>query len=177
MRVAGTVSDSITDGPGLRFAVFLQGCPHRCPGCHNPGTWASDGGTEISADELSEKLDGNPLADGLTLSGGEPFCQAAECAELARLAHGRGKSVWTYTGFTWEQLLDMDDPDRNALLAQTDVLVDGRFLEEERSYELRFRGSRNQRLIDVPASLREGRVVLWEERDRFSDLPTGRPEG
>ena len=113
-------------------------------------------------------LDRNPLAAGLTLSGGEPFFQAAACAALARLAHERGKTVWTYTGYPYEQILKKNDPDWNALLAETDVLVDGPFLEKEQSYELHFRGSRNQRLIDVPASRKAGQVVLWEEPDYLS---------
>ena len=102
MRIANTVSDSIVDGPGLRFTVFTQGCPHRCPGCHNPGTHDPAGGREVSvaelAAELAAELSGNPLTDGLTLSGGEPFCQAAECAALARIARERGLNVWAYTG-------------------------------------------------------------------------------
>ena len=168
MRIANTVNDSIVDGKGLRYAVFTQGCPHHCPGCHNPETHDPAGGREVSLEDLIAGLDKNPLAAGLTLSGGEPFAQAAACAELARLAHERGKNVWTYTGYTYEQLLKKNDPDWNALLAETDVLVDGPFLEKEQSYELHFRGSRNQRLIDVPASKRAGRVVLWEEPDYLS---------
>ena len=99
MRIANTVSDSIVDGPGLRFTVFTQGCPHRCPGCHNPCTHDPAGGREVSVAELAAELSGNPLTDGLTLSGGEPFCQAAECAALARIARERGLNVWAYTGY------------------------------------------------------------------------------
>ncbi len=168
MRIANTVNDSIVDGKGLRYAVFTQGCPHRCPGCHNPDTHDPDGGREESLKDLIAGLDKNPLAEGLTLSGGEPFFQAADCAQLARLAHERGKNVWTYTGYTYEQILARNDPDWNALLAETDVLVDGPFVEKEKSYELHFRGSRNQRLIDVTASRRAGHVVLWEEVDYLS---------
>lgn len=168
MRIASTVHDSIVDGHGLRYAVFTQGCPHRCPGCHNPETHDPAGGREVSLEDLIAGLDKNPLAAGLTLSGGEPFAQAAECAALAALVRQRGKTVWTYTGYTYEQLLKGTDPAWQALLDRTDVLVDGPFLEKEQSYELHFRGSRNQRLIDVPASRREGRVVLWEEPDYLS---------
>ena len=107
----------------------------------------------------------NPLIEGITLSGGEPFVQAAACADLARAAHGLGLNVWTYTGYLFEHLRDAGDPAWTALLAETDVLVDGPFLQKEKSYELHFRGSRNQRLIDVPASLAQGKVVLWEEED------------
>ena len=105
MRIANTVSDSIVDGPGLRFTVFTQGCPHRCPGCHNPDTHDPAGGHEATVDELAEKLLSNPLTDGLTLSGGEPFCQAEECAKLAAAAREKGLNVWTYTGYTYERLI------------------------------------------------------------------------
>lgn len=168
MRLANTVNDSIVDGHGLRFAVFTQGCPHHCPGCHNPDTHDPNGGRDATLDELMAQMDKNPLVEGLTLSGGEPFAQAAACAQLAKLAHDRGKNVWTYTGYTYEHLLAKNRPDWNALLAETDVLVDGPFLEKEKSYELHFRGSRNQRLIDVPASLQAGKVVLWREVDLLS---------
>ena len=150
MRIANTVNDSIVDGHGLRFTVFTQGCPHHCPGCHNPGTHDAAGGREATLEELVEQMKKNPLIEGITLSGGEPFVQAAACADLARAAHGLG---------------DAGDPAWTALLAETDVLVDGPFLQKEKSYELHFRGSRNQRLIDVPASLAQGKVVLWEEED------------
>ena len=150
MRIANTVSDSIVDGPGLRFTVFTQGCPHRCPGCHNPGTHDPAGGREVSVAELAAELSGNPLTDGLTLSGGEPFCQAAECAALARIARERGLNVWAYTGYTYKRLLAGEVPDALALLEQVDVLVDGPFVEAEKSYAALFRGSANQRLIDVP---------------------------
>lgn len=162
MRIANTVNDSIVDGPGLRFTVFTQGCPHACPGCHNPETHDPGGGEEVSVEELLGRLEKNPLIEGLTLSGGEPFLQAGPCAALARAARERGLTVWTYTGFLYEGLLAADRPDWAALLAETDVLVDGPYVEEERSHGLPFRGSRNQRLIDVPKSRAAGRVVRWE---------------
>ena len=168
MRIANTVNDSIVDGHGLRFTVFTQGCPHHCSGCHNPETHDPDGGREASIEELAAEMKRNPLIEGITLSGGEPFAQAAACAKLAGLAHQLGMNVWTYTGYLYERILERDDPDWNALLRQTDVLVDGPFIEKEKSYELHFRGSRNQRLIAVPASLRQKRVVLWEEADRLA---------
>lgn len=165
MRIANTVSDSIVDGPGLRFTVFTQGCPHHCPGCHNPDTHDPAGGREIPVEELARQMGQNPLIQGLTLSGGEPFAQAADCARLAAAAHQVGRTVWTYTGYSWEAILSNKDPAWQALLAETDVLVDGPFLEKEKSYELRFRGSRNQRLIRVKESLAQGRVVLWTQPD------------
>lgn len=165
MRIADTVNDSIVDGHGLRFAVFTQGCRHHCPGCHNPETHDPAGGREVSAEELLRQAAANPLLEGITISGGEPFLQAAACAELAEGAHRMGLNVWTYTGFLFERLRDAGDPAWEALLRATDVLVDGPFLEKDQSYELHFRGSRNQRLIDVPASLAQGHAVLWKEQD------------
>ena len=165
MRIANTVHDSIVDGHGLRLTVFTQGCPHRCPGCHNPDTHDPTGGREVTVAALTAELAGDPLIEGLTLSGGEPFLQAAACAELARAAHGLGLNVWVYSGWTFEQLVAWGDPDWDALLRAADVLVDGPFVQDQKSYELHFRGSRNQRLIDLPASLRAGRAVLWTEDD------------
>ena len=168
MRIANTVSDSIVDGPGLRFTVFTQGCPHGWPGCHNPETHDPAGGREASLEELAERMLANPLTDGVTLSGGEPFLQAAECAALARIAREKGLNVWTYTGYTYEKLLAEGDPARLELLAATDVLVDGPFWLAEKSYDALFRGSRNQRLIDVPKSRAAGRAVAWTRRDTLS---------
>lgn len=165
MRIANTVNDSIVDGCGLRFTVFTQGCPHHCPGCHNPDTHDFAGGREVSLEDLAQQLKKNPLIDGLTLSGGEPFAQAADCAALARTAHQLGLTVWTYSGYLFEHLRDKGDPAWTALLEETDVLVDGPFVQAEKSYELHFRGSRNQRLIDVKASLAQGRAVLWQKED------------
>ena len=172
MRIANVVSDSIVDGPGLRVTVFTQGCPHHCPGCHNPDTHDPAGGREAAVEELAARLFANPLADGLTLSGGEPFCQAAECAALAELARSKGLNVWTYTGYRYEALLDM--PEAQALLAATDVLVDGPFVEGLKSYDALFRGSTNQRLIDVPRSRAAGQVVLWQRPDPLAHFT--RPE-
>ena len=168
MRVASTISDSIVDGPGLRFTVFTQGCFHRCPGCHNPETHDPCGGRDVSVEELERQMAANPLTDGLTLSGGDPMEQAAPCAQLARMARARGLNVWTYTGYTYEALLEEGDPDQLALLEATDVLVDGPFLTEKKSYAALFRGSSNQRLIDVAASRRAGRAVLWQPVDRLA---------
>lgn len=168
MRISGIVNDSIVDGPGLRYTVFVQGCHRNCPGCHNPATHDPAGGYEESVEAMIAGLDRNPLADGLTISGGEPFLQAEDCTALAWLARRRGKSVWVYTGYTYEEILTNER--FRQLLYETDVLVDGPFIESEKSYELHFRGSRNQRLIDVPASLEAGEVVLWKEKRRCYDV-------
>ena len=164
MRIAGLVQDSIVDGPGLRFTVFTQGCPHRCEGCHNPETHAPDGGTEMPVSEVIKKMTSNPLTDGVTLSGGDPFFQARDCAVLAKAAHEKGLNVWTYTGYTFEALLEMAkaDEDVSALLQESDVLIDGPFLLAERSLNLKWRGSKNQRILDVSKSLSNGCAVELE---------------
>lgn len=161
MRIAGTVQDSIVDGPGFRFTVFTQGCSHRCPGCHNPHTHDPAGGTTHSIEELVERMRSNPLTDGLTLSGGEPFEQAEDCLLLARAAHENGLNVWSYTGYLFEYLRDQGTESQRALLAEVDVLVDGPFLLTERTLSLPWRGSGNQRLIDVKQSLSAGETVLY----------------
>ncbi len=167
IRIFGTVEDSIVDGPGLRYSVFTQGCPHHCPGCHNPESHDFTGGRLADTDDLAAVMMRNPLLDGLTLSGGEPFCQPEACLKLAQAAHEARLNVWCYTGYTWEALHAEQDPARMALLQAVDVLVDGPFLLEQRSLELKFCGSRNQRLIDVGKSLAAGEVVLWTQPKWF----------
>ena len=161
VNVAGIEPESIVDGPGFRYAVFVQGCPHHCPGCHNPATHPFEGGTPMEVEELFRQFQRDPLLKGVTLSGGEPFCQAGPLVELARLVHGAGRDVVTYTGYTFEELAASQDPDIRALLGETDLLVDGPYLEGERNIDLLFRGSENQRLVDVKKSMEAGRAVLW----------------
>ena len=160
IRIAGLVNDSIVDGPGFRFAIFTQGFPHACPGCHNPQTHAFDGGQDADTDGIIAQFRANPLLDGITLTGGDPFCQPEPCAVLARAAHESGLNVWAYTGYLYEETLK--DPAMRALLDELDVLIDGPFLLAERTLDMRFRGSKNQRAIDVPASLQSGEVVEKE---------------
>ena len=160
MKIYGLVQDSIVDGPGWRFVCFVQGCPHHCPGCHNPESHDPAGGKEMTVEEVAKQLLGNPLTDGLTLSGGEPFAQAEDCLALARIAHANGLNVWSYSGWTFEHLRDHGTEAQKSLLAELDVLVDGPFVLAERSLALSWRGSRNQRVIDVPASLATGEVVI-----------------
>ena len=163
VRLYGLVTDSIVDGPGFRTAIFVQGCPYHCEGCHNPDSQPFEGGTVWTLDDVEKKFSGNPLLSGITLSGGEPMEQAAACAELARRAHLKGLNVWTYSGSTLEKLEERakTDADVKKLLAQTDVLVDGPFVLAQRSLELDFCGSKNQRLIDMNETRRQGRIVLW----------------
>ena len=146
------------DGPGIRTAIFSQGCPHHCPGCHNPETWAFGCGTDVPVEALVEEVQRNPLCRGVTFSGGEPFCQAEGFAQLAKLLKEKGYEVASYSGFTFEELLKGTD-DQKKLLGSIDVLIDGRFVQAEKSLELVFRGSRNQRILDVPKSLAAGRAI------------------
>lgn len=162
LQIAGVVKESIVDGKGLRYAVFVQGCPHHCPECHNPQTWPFEGGTSMTPEAIFEDFQKNPLLKGITFSGGEPFCQAGPLTELARLVHGAGKDVTAYSGYTYEQLLERRDPDVDALLSETDVLIDGPFILAQKDLELLFRGSANQRLIDMKKTRASGRVVLLE---------------
>ncbi len=151
MRIAGIVNDSIVDGPGLRLAIFAQGCPHHCPGCHNPESHDFAGGSDMDTEKIIARMDANPLLDGITLTGGEPFEQPEACRILADAAHARGLNVWAYSGYTFEQLCAV--PEKRRLLEACDVLVDGPFLLEERSLDLRFRGSKNQRVLKVSEML------------------------
>lgn len=163
LRIAGVVQESIVDGRGIRYTVFTQGCPHHCPGCHNPQTHDPAGGRLVSVEELFEDFRKNPMLKGITFSGGEPFCQPGPLAELAVLVHGAGKDVTVFSGWTYEQLLEQHDPQVDALLQETDVLIDGPFLEDLKNLELAFRGSENQRVIDLKETRRQGRLVLLEE--------------
>ena len=146
------------DGPGIRYALFTQGCPHKCKGCHNPGTHDPFGGYEISLAEIVESLKDNPLLDGITLTGGEPLLQAGELLPLAIEAQKLGLNVMLYSGYTFEKMLGNEDWCR--LLSEVDILVDGLFEEDKRSLALLFRGSSNQRILDAKASLLEKKAVL-----------------
>ncbi len=161
LQVAGIQQDSIVDGPGLRFVLFLQGCELHCPDCQNPQTHDRNGGETYTVAQVWATLKANPLTQGLTISGGEPFLQAAAAATLATCAKEDGLSVWCFTGMTWENLCrDNAPPAWSLLLSQLDVLVDGPFISKQRTLTHRWRGSTNQRVIDVPASLAQGHVVL-----------------
>ena len=162
-RLYGLVAESIVDGPGYRTAIFTQGCPYHCPGCHNPESQPFEGGKLWTLDEVEKQFSANPLLSGITLSGGEPAEQAEACAELAHRAHQKGLNVWTYSGSTLEKLTERAQTDAalKRLLDETDVLVDGPFILAERSLELDFCGSRNQRVIDMQKTRQAGKVVLY----------------
>ena len=163
LRIAGVVGESITDGPGYRYTVFVQGCHRHCEGCHNPSTWDPAGGREADVAAMLSEIRGNPLLRGVTISGGEPFEQAGALLEFARSIKELGLELALYSGSVFEELAADTTSDRYALLSLADVLVDGEFIMARRNLGLRFMGSENQCVIDVPASLREGRAV--ESRD------------
>lgn len=161
LRIADTINDSIVDGPGIRLTIFVQGCPHNCEGCHNPGTHDFNGGRDVTMGEMLDKAAANPLLDGVTFSGGEPFCQAARLAWLGEEFRKTGLNIVTYSGYTFEQLLEGATPENGwrELLEVTDLLVDGPFVKHLRDLTLKFRGSSNQRIIDVKKSLECGEAV------------------
>lgn len=150
--------DSIVDGEGIRTVIWTQGCPHKCIGCHNTSTHDFDGGFLYDVETIKEELLELEGQDGITLSGGDPMFQSKQCLEIARYAKSIGLTVWCYTGYEYEQLLN--NPNQLALLKYIDVLVDGKFILEQRTLDAKFRGSRNQRIINVPRSLVLGKVCV-----------------
>lgn len=161
MRLAGIIPDSVVDGPGVRFVVFAQGCIHRCPGCHNPETWDMYGGQEFTVKEVLKKLKKRlKYIQGITLSGGDPFLQAEEMSCLAFEAQKLGLDVVTYTGYIYEELLNLKIPGAATLLEATDILIDGPYLMEYRDLTLAFRGSSNQRIINLKATKENGQLIL-----------------
>lgn len=165
IRIAGVVRESIVDGPGLRLAVFCQGCPHGCKDCHNPDTHDFCGGYDCEISKIVEAVKANPLLDGVTFSGGEPFCQpAAFCSLAAALKEARPDlNLMAYSGYTYEELTEMKDMDVDKLLSKIDLLVDGRFIAEQKDLTLLFRGSSNQRVIDMNLTRQRGEVALAEK--------------
>lgn len=162
LKVAGIVKESIVDGPGIRLVVFSQGCPHNCLGCHNPESHSFKGGKLIEIDEILELINENPLLDGITFSGGEPFEQPEVFSILAKKVKKLGLNIVTYTGYTYEEILDRVDLtlEWKKLLYTTDILVDGKFEIGKKNLMLRFKGSSNQRIIDVKKSLKEKKTVV-----------------
>lgn len=164
IKIAGLISESIVDGPGIRFTIFTQGCPHNCVGCHNPETHDYNGGRWEDTDNIFKMIKKDPILDGVTFSGGDPFCQCEPLAELAQKIHLHKEfkmNVMAYTGYTYEYLVSHANEDNGfmELLKNLDYLVDGPFVLSKRSLELKFMGSSNQRYIDVQKSLEQGKVV------------------
>ncbi len=162
LRVAGIVRESIVDGPGLRFVIFSQGCPHNCEGCHNPATHSVSGGYDMAVEDILKLLDESPIIQGVTFSGGEPFLQPEVFNIIAEEVRDRGLNILCYSGYTFEQLVKRGESDGNvsSLLEKIDILIDGPFEKDLKDLTLKFRGSSNQRIIDVKSSLEKGNVVL-----------------
>jgi anaerobic ribonucleoside-triphosphate reductase activating protein len=156
--------ESIVDGEGLRAVIWTQGCSHNCLGCHNPKTHDFNKGFLIDIDVIKKEIDILKLHDGLTFSGGDPFFQIKECTEIAMYAKNKGLNIWCYTGFTYEQLMNIKLA--KEFLNYIDVLIDGKFEISKKTFNAKFRGSSNQRLIDVPKSLKKGKVVLLKEEKK-----------
>ena len=157
--------DSTVDGPGLRTVIWTQGCAHHCKGCQNPQTWDSAGGALVPISLVLEEIDKLEYQTGITFSGGDPMYQPEACNKIAEYCKEKGLNVWTYTGFTFEEIMKLSQkkPIYLDFLSNIDVLVDGRFVQEELDLSILFRGSRNQRLIDVQKTLKEGKIVLFDE--------------
>lgn len=162
IKLAGMVKESFVDGPGIRFAVFTQGCAHACHNCQNPETWDFNGGCEYDINKILASIDQNPLLDGITLTGGEPFNQPQACFVLAEAVKKRGHDVVLFTGFTFEELTVMAEVDHwvQDLLNMTDILIDGRYEDSLRDLTLLFRGSSNQRTIDMNLTRKRGELVF-----------------
>ena len=161
IRLAGVIKESIVDGPGIRYVIFTQGCPHHCVGCHNPQTHDFNGGYLTNIQNLINLIDEaleDPLIQGITLSGGEPFMQPLPLMEIVKAVKAKGKDVVAYSGFTFEEIVKAGD-DKLKLLELCDYLIDGKFDINKKSLVLQFRGSSNQRIIDVKNSLDSGEVV------------------
>ena len=149
LRISNIIEELIVDGPGIRFVIFVQGCPHQCPNCHNQGTHSFEGGTMVSLTSLFNKIIENPLLDGVTFSGGEPFIQAEVLSVLGKAIKNQGLHLMTYTGYTLEKLEEDKKPYWAELLSVTDILVDGPYIEEEKTMLIPFKGSANQRIITL----------------------------
>lgn len=168
INLYGIVDDSIVDGPGLRFSIFTQGCPHHCPGCHNPESQSFEGGQIWDIHDLLKKIDANPLLDGVTLTGGEPFVQSDALIELAKAIRLRHLHLMVYSGYTYEEIMHLGDSQRE-LLSLCDTLVDGRFVLNLRSLSLLYKGSSNQRIIDIQKSL-EINSVIEQKNNEFGEF-------
>lgn len=172
LRISSPITfDSIVDGPGLRMVIWTQGCAHNCRECHNPHTHNIDGGYDVDSEDIIKEIKSLKLQRGVTLSGGEPFLQPEALEEIVREAKNNKLDVWAYTGFTIEQLLDKKNPlyfKNLKLLKQIDVLVDGKFIVEKKDINLKFRGSSNQRIINVDKTLKNKKIFLLDEYMKYN---------
>lgn len=171
IQVLDILRETTVDGPGFRTSIYCAGCDHQCPGCHNPQSWDFKTGSPMKEEELLKVILEDEFAD-VTFSGGDPMYQAEGFARLAGLIkENSSKTIWCFTGFRFEELTNLAQQE---LLQRIDVLVDGPFVAALRDTSLRFRGSSNQRLIDVPASLKVGRVVMWDDHPQRVRTPSRR---
>ncbi len=173
IRLAASVqADSIVDGEGIRTVIWTQGCPHHCPGCHNPGTHDFSGGRDFDVEEVIAELELLENQDGLTFSGGDPFVQPGACAAISQYAKSRNWNIWCYTGYLFEDLLKLSHTNRDItnFLNHIDVLVDGKFILAKRSLSTAYRGSTNQRIIDVQKSLATHQVVTIDKYDQKVEM-------
>ncbi len=163
--------DSIVDGEGIRTVIWTQGCPHNCFGCHNPMTHDYEGGALVDIEEVYDIIDGLENQDGITFSGGDPFVQPQACAEIAKYARSKGYNIWAYTGYTYEQIINLSKKNKSYMnfLKEIDVLIDGKFELDKKSFEVVFRGSTNQRIIDVKKSLEKDEVVTIKKYDKSQE--------
>ena len=160
LRISGIMNDSIVDGPGLRYTIFTQGCPHNCEGCHNPQTHPLKGGKMINIKKIIKEIDNSPLLSGVTFSGGDPFIQAKNLVPVAKFVKEKGLELACYTGYLFEQLISGEIAYAKELLSYVDILIDGKFVISQKSLDCKFKGSRNQRTIDVQASLKENKAII-----------------
>ncbi|MCM1259413.1 MAG: anaerobic ribonucleoside-triphosphate reductase activating protein [Prevotella sp.] len=161
IRLAGEIEESIVDGPGIRYVVFTQGCPHHCKGCHNPETHDFNQGNLVDVNALIEKMKKYPYMSGLTISGGEPFVQSPAVLELIRAYQALypRKNILLFTGYTYEELCAFYQPEIDEILSRAHYLIDGRFVLDKRDISLVYRGSTNQRIIDLQATRAKGSLV------------------
>lgn len=160
IRISGINKESLVDGPGIRYVIFAQGCKHNCKGCHNPSTHDFNGGEEVDINDILNDILSKKHIDGVTFSGGDPFYQAKEFGALAKELHENNINIISYTGFIYENIIDKKD--MRKLLDNIDILIDGPFISEKKTLKKVFRGSENQRVIDVKKSIEEKRIVLLE---------------
>lgn len=163
LRIAGLIEESIVDGPGVRFVIFTQGCPHKCKGCHNPETWAPNKGYNITLEEIWDKIKANPFLDGVTISGGEPIIQLEKMLPLLKQIKELNLEIAVYTGYLFEHVIQ--NQALRECLQYIDILIDGRFIEEQKDLCLRFIGSSNQKVVDVQQSLINNSIVLSSNKD------------
>lgn len=165
IRLAGIAENSLVNGKGLRKVFFSQGCSHHCEGCFNQHTWEFAGGRMFDMDELVQKVKDEPFLDGVTFSGGDPFQQADKFAYLAKKLHEANINIWAYTGYTFEELMKLaqTNPHIKQMINNVDVIVDGRFMKDKMSENLKYCGSSNQRVIDVKSSLNENKIILFKD--------------